>query len=219
LSRRLQRVDLAGPVGRLEALLAVPDAPAPAAALLCHPHPEFGGSMHTRPLHHAARALAEAGLAVLRFNFRGVGRSEGAFDGGAGERDDARAALRWLESTLPGVPVVLGGFSFGADVGLRLAADLAGSAPRLAALVGLSPPLGLGDFGFLAATRAPVLLVAGERDPLAPAAELARLQVLLGARLEIARLHDAGHLLLERLPELRAVVLAFISRALHLEPA
>jgi alpha/beta superfamily hydrolase len=219
LSRKLQRVDLAGPAGRLEALLSVHDAPAPAAALLCHPHPEFGGSMHTRPLHHAARALSELGLAVLRFNFRGVGRSQGHFAGGAGERDDARAALRWLQDALPRVPLVLGGFSFGAEVGLALAADRADSAPRLAALLGLSPPLTLNDFGFLAATRAPILIVAGERDPLAPAAALQRLQAHLGSRLEVALLHDTGHLLLERLPELRAAVRGFVARTLHLEPA
>ena len=215
MSRKLQRLDLVGPAGRLEALLTAPAGSPRAAALVCHPHPQHGGSMHTRAVHHTALALVETGLCALRFNFRGVGRSEGSFGGGAGEREDARAMLRWLAQSAPGLPLVLAGFSFGAAIALGLAPELAAAAERVAALVGVGPALVLDDFGFLAATRQPVLLVAGDRDPYSPRAALQGLQARLGSRLEVVLLLGAGHLLVERLPELRAAVRAFVARVLQ----
>src|SRR5208282_5872766 len=112
---------LNGPAGRLEALLWTSGAAAPAmAGLVCHPHPLFRGTMHNKVVFRGAKSLHRAGLPVLRFNFRGVGLSEGQHDCGRGERDDVRSALDFLSAEFPGLPVVLAGFSFGAWVGLRV---------------------------------------------------------------------------------------------------
>ena len=107
--------DLKGPAGRLEALLDAPDDAAAirAAVVFAHPHPQYGGTMHTKAVYQGAKALARIGCAVLRFNFRGVGASEGAFDSGEGEKDDFRAALDYMAARYPGVPLWAAGFSFG----------------------------------------------------------------------------------------------------------
>jgi hypothetical protein len=153
--------DLAGPAGRLEALLMQPEGEPVAAAVVCHAHPLHGGMMHFKAVFRAAKALQEQGLAVLRFNFRGVGRSEGTHDEGRGEQDDARAALDEIQKRLPGRPLILGGFSFGAAMALRVgAAD-----SRVRALIALGFPFRLmPDTAFLADVRIPRLFVQGERD-------------------------------------------------------
>jgi alpha/beta superfamily hydrolase len=118
------RVDLPGPAGRLEALLEGPvdGAPPRFAAIVCHPHPRFGGTMHTHAAYRLARAVRARGGVALRFNFRGVGRSAGAYDGGRGEADDARAALAHLALAHPELPRLACGFSFGSWMAL-LAGD------------------------------------------------------------------------------------------------
>jgi len=111
------QIDLEGPAGRLEGLLD--DAPgAPFAAIVCHPHPRFGGTMLNRATHRLAKAVQARGGAALRFNFRGVGRSAGAYDGGTGEAADAAAAIDWLARERPGLPLLACGFSFGAWMAL-----------------------------------------------------------------------------------------------------
>lgn len=153
--------DLAGPAGRLEALLMQPEGETVGAAVVCHAHPLHGGMMHFKVVFRAAKALQEQGLAVLRFNFRGVGRSEGVHDEGRGEQDDARAALVEMEKRFPGRPLVLGGFSFGANTALRVGA----AEPRARALFALGFPFRLmTDVGFLATLRTPRLFVQGEND-------------------------------------------------------
>ena len=153
--------DFRGPVGRLEAILMGPETPPIAAAVVCHAHPLHGGMMHFKLVFRAAKALQEQGLAVLRFNFRGVGRSEGAHDDGNGEQEDARAALSELERRFPGTPLVLGGFSFGSVVALRVAARDA----RVRAVFALGFPLvRFGDASVLQGPSQPRLFVQGERD-------------------------------------------------------
>lgn len=205
MSHRIEVVRLAGPAGPLEAQCMIPAAPISAAALLCHPHPLHGGTMHTKALSHVARALVAARLAVLRFNFRGVGRSAGAHTGGPGERDDARAALAWLAARYPEQPLVTGGFSFGAWVGL----EVGNADPRVQALIGIAPPLSLFDFDFLAAGRADLLAVAGDRDAFCPAPALAELGTRLGGRATIRILPGAEHLFLGHLAALHDTVLDF----------
>ncbi len=117
-SPSIQSVDLAGPVGRLEALLNSGSADAPYSALVCHPHPMGGGTMHNKVVYHAMKALHGLGIPVLRFNFRGTGRSEGSHDEGRGEQEDVRTALDWLDQEFHR-PILFCGFSFGANVGLR----------------------------------------------------------------------------------------------------
>src|SRR6185436_4885280 len=111
--------DLTGPAGPLEALLDEPVSPPRAVAVFAHPHPQYGGNMHTKAVYQGAKGLARAGCAVLRFNFRGVGRSQGEFDKGEGEVADFRAALDYIAARYPGVPLWAAGFSFGAWVALE----------------------------------------------------------------------------------------------------
>lgn len=205
---RVEALTLAGAAGPLEARLDWPQLPARGAALVCHPHPLHGGSMHTKAVHRTARALVAAGFVTLRFNFRGVGRSSGRFTGGDGELADARSALAQLVARRPGGALVLGGFSFGATVALRLGAE-AQRTMTVSALCGIAPPLLMHDFGFLVGTSLPLLLVAGDADPFCPAPALAGLQQRIGAGARIAILPGAGHLLLEKLDELERTVHAF----------
>ena len=173
---RIESLYLAGPAGRLEAVLKHPPAPASASpddeagagpqaiAVVCHPHPLFGGTMHNKVVHAAAEALARRGLPTLRFNFRGVGRSAGRHDNGRGEQEDLKAALAFLAERWPGRPILAAGYSFGAFVALSVGcAD-----DRVASLVGIAAPLGVFPFGFLRACFKPLVLIQGEADPLAP---------------------------------------------------
>jgi len=159
--------DIEGPAGRLEAILMSPPADPVAGAVVCHAHPLHGGMMHFKVVFRAAKALQSAGLAVLRFNFRGVGRSEGVYDGGRGEADDARSALDELARRLPGLPLVAGGFSFGAVVGLHVGA----SDDRVGAVLVLGCPATFTDSTILLdrpppldAGGKPRLFVQGEND-------------------------------------------------------
>ena len=153
--------DLGGPAGRLEALLMLPEGEAVAAAVVCHAHPLHGGMMHFKAIFRAAKALQEQGLAVLRFNFRGVGRSEGVHDHAKGEQDDASVALDEMQRRFPGRPLVLGGFSFGAAVALLVGAKQS----RVRALVALGFPFRIvPDTAFLAELVTPRLFVQGEND-------------------------------------------------------
>ena len=125
MPRRIESYFLDGPAGRLEALLEEPEDEAPrTAALVCHPHPLYGGTMHNKVVYRIARGLRQAGLVVLRFNFRGVGASEGEHAHMTGEIEDARAALAWLRQRYPSLPFALAGFSFGARVITRLGCAL-----------------------------------------------------------------------------------------------
>jgi alpha/beta superfamily hydrolase len=138
-----------------------PEGETVAAAVLCHAHPLQGGMMHFKVVFRAAKALQEQSLAVLRFNFRGVGRSEGVHDHGKGEQTDASAALDEMERRFPALPLVLGGFSFGAAVALRVGA----AEPRVRGLLVLGFPFRVvGDTAFLADVRTPRLFVQGEND-------------------------------------------------------
>jgi uncharacterized protein len=149
----------------LEARLWEPVGARPrGAALLCHPHPLYGGTMNNRVIYRAGKGAVEAGLAALRFNFRGVGKSTGSYAGGAGERKDAAALLGWLRERYPGLPLALIGFSFGAWVGLQAA----GEDPRVSALVGLGVPVKSFDFEFLIDIDKPSLYIVGTQDEFCP---------------------------------------------------
>ncbi len=134
MARRIEAHTIVGPAGALEALLEEPEESAPReAVLVCHPHPKHGGTMHNKVVYRLARGLRKSGAVVLRFNFRGVGRSEGVYDEAIGELDDARAALDWLRERYPDLPYSLAGFSFGSRIILRLGCQL-GTASRLIAV-------------------------------------------------------------------------------------
>jgi uncharacterized protein len=168
--------------------------------------------MHTKAVFRAAQALNDAGFHVLRFNFRGVGTSTGTHDHGVGEADDARAALDWLEAEHPGLPLLLGGFSFGAMVALRVGYGEA----RVQALLGLGLPVGLYDLDDLADPEArggrPLLLVQGEEDEFGSGAELEAFAGRMGTGVEVARIGGADHYFHDRLDQLRAAVETFFGR-------
>lgn len=133
MARRIEAQLLDGPAGPLEALLEAPEDREPSGvALVCHPHPLYGGTMHNKVVYRAARALRNAGCVVVRFNFRGVGRSHGEHAEGIGEIEDARTALDWLRNRYPGLPYTLAGFSFGSRVILSLGCALQDPAQMIA---------------------------------------------------------------------------------------
>ena len=161
--------DLRGPAGRLEALLNTGRADAPYAALIAHPHPLGGGTMHNKVVYHAAKALSHFGLPVLRFNFRGTGLSEGAHDEGRGEVQDVHAALDWLERRYNQLPLLFAGFSFGSNVGLRACCG----DPRVQGLVGIGLPVRAAGrdyhYRFLPHCGAvPKLFISGDSDEFSP---------------------------------------------------
>jgi alpha/beta superfamily hydrolase len=157
--------DLAGPVGRLEAILMLPDGEPQAAAVVCHAHPLQGGVMHFKVVFRVAKALQAENVATLRFNFRGVGRSEGRHDEGRGEQDDVAAALDELARRFPGVPLLTGGFSFGSVMALRTGCADA----RVRAMFALGFPMAMvPDRSFLQACARPRLFVQGENDVFGP---------------------------------------------------
>jgi uncharacterized protein len=152
---------LAGPAGRLEALLWTAAVADPNfVAVVCHPHPLFGGTMHNKVVYQAAKALHQRGASVLRFNFRGVGQSEGAYDHGQGEQGDVRAAIDYLADEFPGRPILVAGFSFGSSVGLRVGCGDA----RVVQLIGMGLPVDNIDFSFLRGCTKPKLLIQGGND-------------------------------------------------------
>lgn len=159
--------NLRGPAGRLEALLNTGSANAPYAALVCHPHPSGGGSMHNKVVYHAMKAFSSFGLPVLRFNFRGVGLSQGSHDHGHGEQDDVRSALDWLDAKFHR-PILFAGFSFGAQVGLLACCG----DPRVMGLIALGLPVQASGrnytYGPLQQCSAPKLFISGDHDEFAP---------------------------------------------------
>ncbi len=166
---RLVQLELAGPAGRLEAVLQERDAhDHTLAALVCHPHPLYGGTLHNKVVHRAGAVLHELGAAVLRFNFRGVGSSEGAYDRGGGELDDARAALAYLRERYPRARLWAAGFSFGAWVAARLAA----AEPAIERLVLIAPPVGTFPFDVMLTLATPKLVIQGAADDACPPHQL-----------------------------------------------
>ncbi|MFZ0362329.1 MAG: alpha/beta fold hydrolase [Terriglobales bacterium] len=208
---------LAGPAGRLETLLNAGSADATHAAIVCHPHPLYGGTLHNKVVFHAMKALNSFGFPVLRFNFRGTGLSEGEHAGGVGEVDDVRAALDWLEREFT-LPVIFAGFSFGAAVGLRAAyAD-----PRVAALIALGLPAvpvpsdsgepRVYDFDFLRECAKPKLFVSGSRDQFAPAGKLEALVNTFADPKKLVRIEAGDHFFEGRLKEMRVAIEEWVSK-------
>lgn len=175
------------------------------AAIVCHPHPLHGGTMHTKAVYRAAQGLNDAGLVSLRFNFRGVGLSTGSHDEGIGERDDLRAAIDWIEKEFPHLPLVVGGFSFGSMVGLSVGAE----DDRVIGLLGLGLPVNLDeryDYGYLTHAGKPVLVVQGENDEFGSGHQVAQSLSSLGSHVTVVRVPDSDHYFDGKLVELRTAV-------------
>ncbi|MDE3003194.1 MAG: alpha/beta hydrolase [Gemmatimonadota bacterium] len=175
------------------------------AAIVCHPHPLHGGTMHTKAVYRAAQGLNDAGLVSLRFNFRGVGLSTGSHDEGIGERDDLRAAIDWIDMEFPHLPLVVGGFSFGSMVGLSVGAE----DDRVIGLLGLGLPVNLDeryDYGYLTHAGKPVLVVQGENDEFGSGHQVAQSLSPLGSHVTVVRVPDSDHYFDGKLVELRTAV-------------
>jgi alpha/beta superfamily hydrolase len=200
--------------GQLEAILKEPrQEPPRAAALVLHPHPLGGGTMHNKVVFRAAAALNDAGLVTLRVNFRGVGQSSGEHDEGRGEQDDVRAGIDYLAAHYPQLRLVLCGFSFGARVGL----DVGISDDRVQYLIGIGTPLDKYDFGFLESCRKPLLLVQGEHDEYGNVEQLRQLAAELEkrTRVRLVVIPAAGHFFENRLDELKSAITDWINEQLR----
>jgi alpha/beta superfamily hydrolase len=199
--------DIPGPVGRLEALLERPHGPAGvpprAAVVFAHPHPLHGGTMHTKGVYRATKALASIGCTVLRFNFRGVGSSEGTFDNAVGELDDMRAGLDFMGSHFPGVELWTAGFSFGAYVALTVGA----LEERVVRLIGIAPALHMYDFSVVHQSRKPKYFVQGELDEICPLPNLQAFFDELPPPKKLAIVPGANHLFKDKMPELGAALI------------
>lgn len=170
MSRKIEAYMLDGPAGKLEALLEEPEAGTPLeeAALVCHPHPLYGGTMHNKVVYRIARGLRKSGSVVLRFNFRGVGASEGTHDQGRGEVDDARASLNWLRERYPELPFTLAGFSFGSRTILQLGCGL----KEVRRLIAVGYPTRFGTMGLLEHCVKPKFFLQSTNDEHGPRREL-----------------------------------------------
>ena len=202
-----------GPVGRLEALLSPGQPGATHAALICHPHPLFGGTMHNKVVYRAMKALSEFGFPALRFNFRGAGLSEGQHDQGHGEIEDARAALNWLDAELH-LPIILCGFSFGAATGLRAACKYHDD--RVVGLISLGTPVAVEGrvytYGFLRECAKPKLFISGAQDQYSPEATLREVVGSLLQPKELVIVPSADHFFDGHLPEMQAAIRDWVPR-------
>jgi alpha/beta superfamily hydrolase len=212
----MPEVNFLGPTGRLEGRYHKgPDEGAP-IALVLHPHPRYGGTMNNKVVYGVYQVFAERGFSVLRFNFRGVGRSQGVYDGGAGELSDAAAALDWLQSVDASAKGCwIAGFSFGAWISMQLLMRR----PEVSGFISISPPANLFDFSFLAPCPSSGLIVHGTQDDLVPEASVAKLAQRLsqqrGIAIEYQKIKGATHFYEGKLAQVTAVVGKHIDAALE----
>lgn len=189
--------EIAGPAGTLEILVDEPSSPPRAAVVFAHPLPTHGGTMHTKVVFQGAKALARIGCVVIRFNFRGVGRSDGTWDEGRGEMDDYRAALDYAASRHPGLELWAAGFSFGSHIAMRAgAADT-----RVCALIGIAPPVNKYDFAAVIASTKPKFVVHGMLDELIPLKAVRQFYARLQEPKELVEIDRANHLFDGQAPE------------------
>jgi len=198
-----------GPAGKLEALLNAGSVDAKYAALVTHPHPLFGGTMHNKVVYHAAKALGSFAFPVLRFNFRGAGLSQGKHDNGFGEVDDVRAALHWLMNEYA-LPVMSAGFSFGASTGMRASC----SESRVTHLISLGTPTSaegrVYHYKFLEQCAKPKLFVSGDRDQYGPIAELEQIVGRAAEPKKLVVVPNADHFFEGQLPLMRAAIESWV---------
>jgi alpha/beta superfamily hydrolase len=207
---RLAPVTFRGPAGDLEGLLHERDpGPHMVVAVVCHPHPLYGGTLHNKVVYRVAGTLHQLGAAVLRFNFRGVGRSEGGFDRGGGEVEDARAALAFMRARHPHARCWLAGFSFGSWVAARLTAG----EPDVEKLILVSPPVAQVDFEVLRESRVPKLILQGAADDVCPLEALEREYVGWAEPKRMAIVESANHFFDRRLGALAQALSQLIAEA------
>jgi alpha/beta superfamily hydrolase len=202
-----EKLFIDGPVGRLEAVLERPGAGAPeGAAVVCHPHPQHGGTLHNKVAHTLARAFVRSGYETLRFNFRGTEQSEGSFDDGVGELDDALAAMEFMRARHGAYPLWLSGFSFGAAVAVKAAAGT-----HVDGLVSVAPAIGRLATGLSMQPDCPWLIVQGDEDELIDVDETVEWVDSLEPGPELLIINGAEHFFHGRLGDLRDAVMAFVA--------
>jgi alpha/beta superfamily hydrolase len=197
-------LEIPGPAGRLECLIDDPPGArgidvhgrvqsgggVRAAVVFAHPHPQYGGTMHTKAVYQSAKALARIGCAVLRFNFRGVSRSEGTFDSGLGERADFLAALSFMRERHPGAPLWAAGMSFGSWIALTAGAE----EPTVSLLLGVAVPTDHYDFEAVRTSHKPKFLIHGERDDITPLKQIRAFYAQCAEPKELVVIDGADHL-------------------------
>lgn len=201
MSPAAERIAIDGPAGLIETVVEDPRAAGGRYGVVCHPHPLFGGTMDNKVVTTLARGLQDCAVPTVRFNFRGVGASEGGFDEGAGETDDALAVAAWGARRWPGRRLVVAGFSFGAYVAMRVAQRL-----PLDRLILVAPPVGRFDFSGFAAPRCPWLVIQGDADDVVDAGAVIRWAQSVSPAPSLCVMPGVGHFFHGRLPELREAV-------------
>jgi len=203
-----QNLFLNGPAGRLEAILWSPtrSGTPPLAALVCHPHPLFGGTMHNKVVYNAAKTMDALGIPTLRFNFRGAGLSAGEHDKGRGEQGDVLAALDFLAAQFPGISLLLAGFSFGSVVGLRMGCRDA----RVTELIGIGLPVNGTDVSFLRDCPKPKLFVHGANDQFGERGKVGEVVGALPGDNQLVIVEDADHFFAGHIDEFNAAISAWL---------
>jgi uncharacterized protein len=200
---------LQGPVGKLEAILWTPirEERPTIAAVLCHPHPLFGGTLHNKVVYQAAKSLDALGIPALRFNFRGAGLSAGEHDRGLGERGDVQAAIDFLAQEYPGTSLLVGGFSFGSWVGLRMGcAD-----PRVHELIGIGIPVNNSDFTYLDSCDKPKLIIQGTNDEHGAWEKVENVAAHMAGDTRLSFVQDADHFLAGKLDQLDQAITTWLT--------
>jgi len=214
----MPEVIINGPAGRIEARYHHSKQPNAPIALFLHPHPQFGGTMNNRIVYTLFHAYARRGFSCLRFNFRGVGRSQGTYDKGEGELADAASALDWLQTWNPNAKACwIAGFSFGAWIGMQLLMRR----PEIDGFISVAPPANMFDFSFLAPCPSSGLIVYGDKDEVVPEAAIQKLATNLRKQKDIVvearKIEGANHYFQNRIDELNQVIDAYLDQVLGVE--
>lgn len=203
MPRRIESLFIPGPAGRLEALLEEPDEAAPIeAALVCHPHPQHGGTMHNKVVYRLARGLRKNGCVVLRFNYRGVNLSEGEYGESVGETEDARVVMGELRNRYPGLPLVASGFSFGSRIALRLAVD----EPGIGRVIAVGFPTKYPNREYVHQVRVPKYFVHSTHDEFGPQPDMAAFYDSLPQPKHLDWVESVDHFFKDNLDGYEAVV-------------
>ncbi|MDX2268852.1 MAG: alpha/beta family hydrolase [Bryobacter sp.] len=203
MPRTIENLFVQGPVGRIEAILEEPEDAEPlAAVLVCHAHPQHGGTMHTKAVHRLARGLRRAGAVVMRFHYRGVHLSEGSYDHGVGEIEDGRAALEFLRARYPHLPYALAGFSFGSRIALKLALNY----PKAEKVIAVGYPTKYPDPEYIAQIAIPRVFLQSTNDEFGPVDELNALLARLGSGITVRYVESRDHFFADALDAYEAAV-------------
>ena len=203
----IEKLFIEGPVGRLEAILERPgDGALTGAAVICHPHPQHGGTLHTKVAHTLARSFVRSGFEALRFNFRGTEQSDGHFDNGIGELDDALEAIEYMRARHGAYPLWLAGFSFGAAMAVKAAATT-----HVDGLISVAPAISRFASGLDTQPDCPWLIIQGDEDELVDIEETVEWANALEPGPELLVMSGAEHFFHGRLGELRAAVMEFVA--------